>query len=79
MALLSALVLKASCHHYSGNEYKIEQTNKRIMIRGSVSQSENPQNAGLHGDCAFHLEEPKLFESMFNYLKYFEELYEKKN
>lgn len=34
IGLLASSVLKSIGQHYSGNENKLEQVNKRIMIRG---------------------------------------------
>ena len=34
ISLLAGLVIKACSHHYSGNESKAEQINKRVLIRG---------------------------------------------
>ena len=37
LALLASQVLKQTISHFSGNEYRSEQINKRIMIKGSQS------------------------------------------
>ena len=34
ISLLAAQVLRATCHHFTNNEHKIERMNKRALIRG---------------------------------------------
>ena len=34
ISLLAAQVLRATCHHFTNNEQKIERMNKRALIRG---------------------------------------------
>ena len=75
ISLLSALAIKACGHHYSGYESKIEQINKRVIIRGFKNEPE-----GAHVDdfaLAAANQKPRLFNSIFHYLRYFERMYDK--
>ena len=38
IAQLSAQVIRAACHHFSGSESKYEKINKRVLLRGSTNQ-----------------------------------------
>ena len=54
IAILAASVLKVAVQHHSGNEGKLEQTNKKILVRG-------PE---------YGPKSPNLPNSLVEYLKY---------
>ena len=58
IALLSAQVIRAACHHYSGNEQKLEKTTKSVMIRGSMQDDVRTDRPGGYGRSNLH---PSLF------------------
>ena len=85
IAQLSASVLKAVCHHYSGSESKLEKVNKRVLIRASKSEYAQPQrkytfNPNQHSRLSVSYIKTKgkvhFFEAIFDYLLYFERLYD---
>ena len=75
ISLLAGLVIKACSHHYSGNESKAEQINKRVLIRGCKYEPEGAQQAEYA--LAASGQRPRLLNSIFEYLRYFEILHDK--
>jgi len=92
IAQLAAQVLRATCHHYSGSEAKIERINKQVLIKGSKSQetaATSQRGAKDQSTNSVSAESPSLsrsrrqngffFEAIFEYLKYLERVYDENN
>lgn len=58
VALLSAQVVRAACHHFSGNEQKLEKIAKSAIIRGSKLEEVRTERPGGYGRSHLH---PSLF------------------
>jgi hypothetical protein len=89
VALLASQVLKQTISHFSGNEYRSEQINKRIMIKGSANlgvglnrasgpvnllqESQMNQSQFMHNEVC----EPMLFvQSLKEYFIYLDHIHE---
>lgn len=89
IAQLAAQVIKAACHHFSERESRIEKANKRVLIRGKrqdSSSSSAQSQAQLHqslnalttGLGKNRVRNGHFFEAIFEYLRYFERLYDER-
>ena len=88
IAQLSAQVIRASCHHFSGSESKIERVNKRALIRGTSSNDAFTQTRqSLHSSLSQlssginknRAKRGYFFEAIFEFIKYLGGIFEAKN
>ncbi len=83
IGLQASQVLKGMVHHFSGAEAKIEGTNKKIMLRGKMmgnQQSGNLEATNMNTNNPGDLGESMYFaQAYYEYLKYFESLYDSQN
>ena len=89
IAQLSAQVIRAACHHFSERESRIEKANKRVLIRGKRQDS---SSSSAHSQAQLHqslntlttglgknrVRNGHFFEAIFEYLRYFERLYDER-